>query len=95
MAGSTPGVFDGSGMPCPTLDQTQAHAMVAAGTARDGMVAKLRAGLEALEGGVTDVRIVDGRAAAYTPRPPERPSCERRSSTLGPRTSSLVCEMTR
>jgi acetylglutamate kinase len=58
-------VFDGSGVPCPTLDQAQAHAMVAAGTARDGMVAKLRAGLAALDGGVTDVRIVDGRAAAY------------------------------
>ena len=29
------------------------------------MVAKLRAGLEALDGGVTDVRIVDGRAGAY------------------------------
>lgn len=65
VAGSTPGVFDRSGNPCPVLDEKQARAMVAAGTARDGMVAKLRAVLDALEGGVPDVRIVDGRLGAY------------------------------
>ena len=65
VAGSTLGVFDGAGVPCPALDQAQAEAMVAAGTARDGMIAKLRAALDALAGGVTNVRIVDGRGAAY------------------------------
>ena len=39
--------------------------MVAAGTARDGMVAKLGACLEALASGVEDVRIVDGRMGDY------------------------------
>ena len=65
VAGSTPGVFDAAGVPCPTLDQAQAEAMVAAGTARDGMIAKLRAALDALAGGVTIVRIVDGRGTDY------------------------------
>jgi acetylglutamate kinase len=69
VAGSTPGVFDASGASCPVLDQARAEAMVAAGTARDGMVAKLRAGLEALAGGVTGVRIVDGRQGAYATAP--------------------------
>ena len=43
--------------------------MVAAGTARDGMVAKLGACLDALAGGVADVRIVDGRAGEYAHAP--------------------------
>jgi acetylglutamate kinase len=65
VAGSTPGVFDAAGVPCSALDQAQAEAMLAAGTARDGMIAKLRAALDALAGGVTNVRIVDGRGADY------------------------------
>jgi acetylglutamate kinase len=43
--------------------------MVAAGTARDGMVAKLDACLAALAGGVSDVRIVDGRAGEFAHAP--------------------------
>ena len=43
--------------------------MVAAGTARDGMVAKLGACLDAIDGGVADVRIVDGRARRYAHAP--------------------------
>jgi acetylglutamate kinase len=39
--------------------------MVAAGTARDGMVAKLNAALAAVDGGVASVRIIDGRQAKY------------------------------
>jgi acetylglutamate kinase len=69
VAGSTPGVFDAAGVSCPVLDQGQAEAMVAAGTARDGMIAKLRAALDALAGGVINVRIVDGRGADYTKAP--------------------------
>ena len=65
IAGSTPGVFDGSGLTCALLDAAAARAMVAAGTARDGMVAKLKAALAAAEGGVISVRIVDGRAGDY------------------------------
>lgn len=69
VAGSTPGVFDGKGSPCAALDERQARAMVAAGTARDGMVTKLGAVLEAFRGGVDDVRIVDGRNGDYTNAP--------------------------
>jgi acetylglutamate kinase len=65
IAGSTPGVFDASGATCAFLDAATAQAMVLAGTARDGMVAKLQAALTAVEGGVPVVRIVDGREADY------------------------------
>ena len=38
---------------------------LAAGTATDGMVTKLRATLDALTAGVSDIRIVDGREGQY------------------------------
>jgi acetylglutamate kinase len=69
VAGKTAGVFDGAGETCPRLDARDARAMVAAGTARDGMVTKLGACLNALDGGVTQVRIVDGRAGGYAGAP--------------------------
>jgi acetylglutamate kinase len=65
VAGRTAGVFDETGATCPRLDAGDAHRMVDAGTARDGMVAKLTACLQALDGGVKVVRIVDGRAGSY------------------------------
>ena len=65
VAGTTAGVFDAAGATCPRLDPREARAMVAAGTARDGMVAKLAACLHAIDGGVAEVRIVDGRAGGY------------------------------
>ena len=65
IAGSTPGVYDGDGVPQPRLDQTAARALVAAGAARDGMVAKLNACLGAMSAGVGVVRIVDGRRGDY------------------------------
>lgn len=69
VAGSTPGVFDAAGLPCASLDEQQARAMVAAGAARDGMVTKLGAVLEAFRAGVEDVRIVDGRGGDYVNAP--------------------------
>jgi acetylglutamate kinase len=69
IAGKTAGVFDASGQTCAQLDPAAARAMVAAGTARDGMVAKLSACLEAIAGGVTEVRIVDGRSGAFDSAP--------------------------
>ena len=65
VAGKTVGVFDAAGVTCARLDAPQARAMVAAGTAREGMVAKLTACLHALDGGVEAVRIVDGRHGDY------------------------------
>lgn len=69
IAGKTAGVFDGDGRTCAHLDEASARAMVAAGTARDGMVAKLGACLEAMAGGVDEVRIVDGRTGEYERAP--------------------------
>jgi acetylglutamate kinase len=65
IGGKTAGVFDADGRTCGELDEAAARAMVAAGTARDGMVAKLGACLDAMTGGVDEVRIVDGRAGEY------------------------------
>jgi acetylglutamate kinase len=61
IGGKTAGVFDAAGNTCGRLDEAAARAMVAAGTARDGMVAKLGACLAAMAAGVDEVRIVDGR----------------------------------
>jgi len=65
VGGKTAGVFDAAGCTCARLDEEAARAMVAAGTARDGMVAKLGACLDAMSAGVEDVRIVDGRTGEY------------------------------
>jgi acetylglutamate kinase len=69
IGGKTAGVFDAAGQTCGRLDEAAARAMVAAGTARDGMVAKLGACLDAMAGGVEEVRIVDGRAGEYERAP--------------------------
>jgi acetylglutamate kinase len=69
IGGKTAGVFDTEGRTCGCLDEETARAMVAAGTARDGMVAKLGACLDAMAGGVADVRIVDGRMGEYADAP--------------------------
>ncbi len=69
IGGKTPGVFDASGRTCAHLDESTARHMVSTGTATDGMVAKLGACLDALAGGVAEVRIVDGRTGAYTDAP--------------------------
>jgi acetylglutamate kinase len=61
IAGRTPGVLDAAGEPIPTLDTDDLDAVVAAGTATDGMVAKLSACRTALLEGVSSVRIIDGR----------------------------------
>lgn len=69
IGGKTAGVFDAAGNTCGRLDEESARAMVAAGTARDGMVAKLGACLDAIAGGVEEVRIVDGRLGEYETAP--------------------------
>jgi len=69
IGGKTAGVFDAAGQTCTRLDESSARRMVGAGTARDGMVAKLGACLDAIAGGVAEVRIVDGRAGEYLDAP--------------------------
>ena len=65
IAGSTAGVFGAGGATCAALTAAEARALIADGTARDGMVAKLHASLAAIDGGVSSVRIVDGRHGHY------------------------------
>lgn len=69
VAGKTAGVFDAAGATCPRLDADDVRAMIGDRTAREGMVAKLGACLQALDGGVREVKIVDGRAGAYESAP--------------------------
>jgi acetylglutamate kinase len=64
IAGTTPGVMDGSGATLPVLESSAVARLVSDGTATAGMIAKLRACEHALAGGVDDVVIVDGRDRA-------------------------------
>ena len=61
IAGTTPGVLSETGATLPALETDAVAALVTAGTATAGMIAKLRACEHALNGGVDDVVIVDGR----------------------------------
>ena len=63
IAGGTPGVLDEQGQTIPSLDPRDIRALVKAGTASAGMVAKLTACEGAARAGVKDVTIVDGRDA--------------------------------
>lgn len=61
VAGATAGVLDAAGATVPRVDAAAARAMVKAGTASAGMIAKLAACRMAAGAGVRDVRIADGR----------------------------------
>jgi acetylglutamate kinase len=61
VAGATAGVLDDRGRTLPELTGAAVEALVGAGTASAGMVAKLKACRGALEHGVAEVAIVDGR----------------------------------
>jgi acetylglutamate kinase len=61
IAGGTAGVFDAAGQTLPALDRRDIDRLIADGTASAGMVAKLRAVGDALDAGVDEVAIVDGR----------------------------------
>ena len=61
IAGGTAGVLDGEGRTIAAVDAPGIDRLVASGGANAGMVAKLDACRRAVDGGVADVRIVDGR----------------------------------
>lgn len=63
IAGGTAGVLDGEGRTIPLLGREQMAAMTASGAAHSGMVAKLAACRRALDGGVREIAIVNGRGA--------------------------------
>jgi acetylglutamate kinase len=77
IAGTTAGVLDDAGATVELLEPAAIDRMIERGTATAGMVAKLRACAYALEHGVGDVVIVDGRdraaleAAILEPSPPK------------------------
>ena len=64
IAGTTAGVLDADGATIAGLGRSSMARLLADGTATAGMVAKLRACEDALDQGVDDVVIVDGRESA-------------------------------
>jgi acetylglutamate kinase len=64
VAGATAGVLDEQGRTLPELTAAGIDALVRSGTASAGMVAKLAACRRALDRGVAEVAIVDGREPA-------------------------------
>jgi acetylglutamate kinase len=61
IAGTTAGVLDDDGATISTVDSDGVARLIGSGTATAGMIAKLRACTDALDAGVEDVMIVDGR----------------------------------
>ena len=68
IAGATPGVLDENGATIEALDLAAAAALVSSGIASAGMIAKLTACREAINGGVEEVLMVDGRQGAVLAR---------------------------
>jgi acetylglutamate kinase len=68
IAGATPGVLDENGGTIEALDLAVAAALVSSGIASAGMIAKLTACREAINGGVQEVVMVDGRQGAVLAR---------------------------
>jgi acetylglutamate kinase len=64
IAGGTAGVLDADGKTIASLGPDDMAAMMASGEAHSGMVAKLAACRRALEGGVREIAIVNGRGAS-------------------------------
>lgn len=62
IAGGTPGVMDSARKTIPALGPAAIDLLVADGVATAGMVAKLRACRQALDAGVDDIAIADGRS---------------------------------
>lgn len=61
IAGATAGVLDAQGATVAELDRAGAARLVESGVASAGMIAKLRACTAAIDGGVDEVLMVDGR----------------------------------
>ena len=83
IAGTTPGVLDGSGATLPSLDPQRIAALVNDGTATAGMIAKLRACEQALAAGVADVVVVDGRDRAALESAATQPAPSRATVLVG------------
>ncbi len=58
---NTPGILDHNGDTISTLTAAQINALIDDGTINEGMLPKVQCALDAVEGGVKSVQIVDGR----------------------------------
>ena len=65
IAGGTSGVLDAAGDTIPRLTAREASALIRAGTANKGMVAKLQACRAAVQRGVGDVLVASGRRLEF------------------------------
>lgn len=59
---NTPGILDDKGATISTVTPAQIATLIDAGTINEGMLPKVQCALDAVEGGVKSVQIVDGRA---------------------------------
>jgi acetylglutamate kinase len=57
----SPGVLDKEGKLIPTLDGAAAQRLIRQGVIREGMIPKVNTCLQALEGGVKQAHVIDGR----------------------------------
>jgi acetylglutamate kinase len=76
IAGGTPGVLDGEGRTIPQLTARDAARLIRRGTANKGMVAKLHACRAAVQHGVGDVVIGNGRRLRFDTLALRRPALE-------------------
>jgi acetylglutamate kinase len=76
IAGGTPGVLDGAGVTIPQLTARDAAKLIRQGTANKGMVAKLHACRAAVQNGVGDVVIGNGRAIRFDSLATRRPALD-------------------
>ena len=76
IAGGTPGVLDGAGTTISQLTARDAARLIRQGTANKGMVAKLHACRAAVQNGVGDVVIGNGRALRFDTLATRRPALD-------------------
>jgi acetylglutamate kinase len=76
IAGGTPGVLNGDGQTIPQLTARDAARLIRQGTANKGMVAKLHACRSAVQHGVGDVIIGNGRALRFDTLATGRPTLD-------------------
>lgn len=76
IAGGTPGVLNGDGQTIPQLTARDAARLIRQGTANKGMVAKLHACRSAVQHGVGDVIIGNGRKLRFDTLATGRPTLE-------------------
>ena len=76
IAGGTPGVLDGAGATISQLTARDAARLIRQGTANKGMVAKLHACRAAVQNGVGDVVIGNGRALRFDSLATRRPALD-------------------